>query len=112
MTLTLCCTLVKLWIYLIWDMAKNHSKQVCLAYILFSFSYNNLGVARVKCPILILAVQSDILFPYFQQLEVAQILQSYGTPVTYYELRAKYPPLSLHKITIISNFSNIFVGEK
>eukprot|EP00026_Physarum_polycephalum_P004653 Phypoly_transcript_04675.p1 GENE.Phypoly_transcript_04675~~Phypoly_transcript_04675.p1 ORF type:complete len:451 (-),score=59.07 Phypoly_transcript_04675:82-1434(-) len=48
------------------------------------------GVGRIKCPALILGVQSDILFPVFQQLEVAEILQSYGTPTTYYELRAKY----------------------
>jgi len=48
------------------------------------------GVARVKCPTLILGVKSDILFPVWQQLEVAEILQAYGTKVTYYELRAKY----------------------
>jgi homoserine O-acetyltransferase len=48
------------------------------------------GVARVKCPTLILGVQSDMLFPVWQQLEVAQILQAHGTKVTYYELRAKY----------------------
>lgn len=47
-------------------------------------------MARVKCPTLILGVKSDILFPVWQQLEVAEILQAYGTKVTYYELRAKY----------------------
>lgn len=47
-------------------------------------------MGRIKCPALIIGVQSDILFPVFQQLEVAEILQSYGTPTTYYELRAKY----------------------
>lgn len=48
------------------------------------------GVARVQCPTLILGVQSDALFPCWQQQEVAEILQGHGRMVTYYELRAKY----------------------
>lgn len=48
------------------------------------------GVARIKCPTLVLGVQSDALFPVWQQQEVAEILQAHGTKVTYYELRAKY----------------------
>lgn len=62
------------------------------------------GVARVKCPTLIIGVQSDMLFPVWQQRELAKILEdglcfasgsllitcAAGTPTTYYELNAMY----------------------
>ena len=36
------------------------------------------GVARVKCPVLVLGVTSDILFPVVQQREMADLLQKTG----------------------------------
>ena len=36
------------------------------------------GVARVTCPVLVLGVTSDILFPVEQQREMAELLQSTG----------------------------------
>ena len=37
------------------------------------------ALARVRCPILVIGVQTDILFPVWQQQEVARILQESGT---------------------------------
>ena len=48
------------------------------------------GVARVRCPTLVIGVQSDILFPCWQQREVADLLRAAGTPVTHVELDAPY----------------------
>eukprot|EP00455_Lapot_gusevi_P016061 TRINITY_DN1821_c0_g1_i3.p1 TRINITY_DN1821_c0_g1~~TRINITY_DN1821_c0_g1_i3.p1 ORF type:complete len:453 (+),score=91.74 TRINITY_DN1821_c0_g1_i3:59-1360(+) len=48
------------------------------------------GVARVRCPTLVIGVQSDILFPVWQQRELAHLLKKAGTQVTYYELDAYY----------------------
>ena len=49
------------------------------------------GLGRIKCPTLVLGVQSDILFPVKQQKEIADILRSSGNKhVTYYELDAVY----------------------
>lgn len=36
------------------------------------------GVARVRCPVLVLGVTSDILFPVEQQREMANLLQKTG----------------------------------
>jgi homoserine O-acetyltransferase len=48
------------------------------------------GVARVACPSLVIGVKSDMLFPCWQQRELAQILKEAGRPVTYVELDAPY----------------------
>jgi homoserine O-acetyltransferase len=48
------------------------------------------GVARIKAPTLVLGVTSDILFPSWQQRELAQMLRAAGTPVTHVELDAPY----------------------
>eukprot|EP01134_Creolimax_fragrantissima_P006733 CFRG6733T1 len=49
------------------------------------------GLGRIKVPTLVLGVQSDILFPVFQQKEVAALLRESGNEhVTYYELDAIY----------------------
>eukprot|EP00123_Amoebidium_parasiticum_P021440 comp6728_c0_seq1/m.2505 comp6728_c0_seq1/g.2505 ORF comp6728_c0_seq1/g.2505 comp6728_c0_seq1/m.2505 type:complete len:442 (-) comp6728_c0_seq1:251-1576(-) len=49
------------------------------------------GMSRIKAPALVLGVQSDILFPVFQQKEIATVLKKTGNPsVTYYELDAMY----------------------
>ena len=36
------------------------------------------GVARVQCPVLILGVTSDILFPVEQQRQMAEMLKNTG----------------------------------
>ena len=36
------------------------------------------GVARVQCPVLVLGVTSDILFPVQQQREMADVLKKTG----------------------------------
>ena len=36
------------------------------------------GVARVQCPVLVLGVTSDILFPVEQQREMADLLKKSG----------------------------------
>jgi homoserine O-acetyltransferase len=48
------------------------------------------GVARIKCPTLVMGVQSDVLFPSWQQREIARILRDHGTTCTYYEVDALY----------------------
>ncbi|CAB4033088.1 serine-O-acetyltransferase cys2, partial [Paramuricea clavata] len=51
--------------------------------------YNTLdeGMSRIKCPVLIMGVQSDLLFPVQQQRELDEVLKDSGNhSVTYYEL--------------------------
>ena len=48
------------------------------------------GMARVRCPTLVIGVQSDILFPCWQQREVADVLRRSGTSVTHVELDAPH----------------------
>nr|KAG5712478.1 hypothetical protein BaRGS_011452 [Batillaria attramentaria] len=49
------------------------------------------GLERVKCPIMVVGVQTDVLFPIWQQRELAEGLQKSGNDaVTYYELNSIY----------------------
>lgn len=48
------------------------------------------GVARVKSPALVIGVLSDILFPSWQQRDLARMLANAGTPVTHVEIDAPY----------------------
>ena len=48
------------------------------------------GVERIACPTLVIGASSDILFPVWQQRELATALQKNGVPVTYVELDAPY----------------------
>lgn len=48
------------------------------------------GVARIRCPTLVLGVRSDILFPAVQQRELADLLRLGGASVTHVELDAPY----------------------
>ncbi|XP_070582294.1 uncharacterized protein [Ptychodera flava] len=51
----------------------------------------NAGLSRVKCPIMILGVQSDMLYPVWQQREIADLLIETGNDaVTYHELNSIY----------------------
>jgi homoserine O-acetyltransferase len=53
-------------------------------------SYEN-AIARIKAPTLIMGVQSDVLFPVWQQREIAEIMRAKcEAPCTYYELDALY----------------------
>ena len=36
------------------------------------------ALSRVVCPIMVIGVQTDILFPVWQQRELAQVLQEAG----------------------------------
>jgi homoserine O-acetyltransferase len=36
------------------------------------------GLSRVKCPVMVVGVQTDILFPIWQQRELAKVLQESG----------------------------------
>ncbi|RKP12474.1 homoserine O-acetyltransferase [Piptocephalis cylindrospora] len=49
------------------------------------------GMSRIHHPTLVLGVQSDILFPHWQQQEIARSLRRAGnSQVTHYELDAEY----------------------
>eukprot|EP00043_Microstomoeca_roanoka_P006598 m.64154 g.64154 ORF g.64154 m.64154 type:complete len:468 (-) comp13480_c0_seq1:107-1510(-) len=49
------------------------------------------AMSRLKCPTLVIGVQSDLLFPVSQQREVVRLLREGGHDcVTYYELDALY----------------------
>ncbi|CAG8771901.1 10633_t:CDS:2, partial [Racocetra fulgida] len=49
------------------------------------------GLSRIQIPTLVLGVQSDILFAYWQQREIADCLRRGGNKdVTYYELDSMY----------------------
>ncbi|RKO89258.1 homoserine O-acetyltransferase, partial [Blyttiomyces helicus] len=50
-----------------------------------------LGLSPISMPTLVLGVQSDILFPHWQQREIAECLREAGnSEVTYYELDSIY----------------------
>lgn len=49
------------------------------------------GLHRVTCPVMVIGVQTDILFPIWQQRELAAKLQESGNDqVTFYELNSLY----------------------
>jgi homoserine O-acetyltransferase len=49
------------------------------------------GMRAIQMPVLVIGVESDILFPVFQQREIAQTLRRVGNRfVTYYELDALF----------------------
>ncbi|BFZ20621.1 hypothetical protein BsWGS_23660 [Bradybaena similaris] len=49
------------------------------------------GLSRVRCPTMIIGVQTDMLFPVWQQRELASVLQKAGNEqVTFYELNSLY----------------------
>ncbi|MCH2186909.1 homoserine O-acetyltransferase [Myxococcota bacterium] len=47
-------------------------------------------LADVQCPSLIVGVTTDLLFPVWQQQELAELLRGHGTPVEYLELDSPY----------------------
>jgi len=47
-------------------------------------------LAEIRCPVLVIGVTSDILFPVWQQRELARLLEAQDTPVRYVELDAPY----------------------
>lgn len=48
------------------------------------------SLQRVKCPSLVIGVESDILFPVWQQRDLAERLKDGGSRVTYREIDAPY----------------------
>jgi homoserine O-acetyltransferase len=48
------------------------------------------AIERIACPALVIGVSSDLLFPVWQQRELASALRKQGAPVTYVELDAPY----------------------
>ncbi|XP_033122068.1 serine O-succinyltransferase-like isoform X2 [Anneissia japonica] len=49
------------------------------------------GLSRVKCPVMVIGVQTDILFPVWQQRQLSDLLKNSGNDaVTYYELNSLY----------------------
>ncbi|MEM7411528.1 MAG: homoserine O-acetyltransferase [Myxococcota bacterium] len=48
------------------------------------------GIDAVSCPTLVIGVTSDVLFPVWQQRELAEALRKNGAAVTYVELDAPY----------------------
>lgn len=56
-----------------------------------TFGSLHAALARVTCPMMVIGVQTDILFPVWQQRELAQVLQESGNnAVTYYELNSLF----------------------
>ena len=47
-------------------------------------------ISDIKAPALIIGVKSDILFPVWQQRELAALLEAETIPVTYVELDSPY----------------------
>ncbi len=48
------------------------------------------ALGRIRCPALVIGVESDVLFPVWQQRELAKGLADGGSRVTYVELDAPY----------------------
>ena len=48
------------------------------------------AIERIACPALVIGVTSDLLFPVWQQRELAAALRKQGAPVTYVEIDAPY----------------------
>ena len=48
------------------------------------------ALGRIRCPALVIGVQSDVLFPVWQQRELADRLEKGGCAVTFVELDAPY----------------------
>jgi homoserine O-acetyltransferase len=53
-------------------------------------SHGQPSVESVLCPTLVIGISSDLLFPVWQQRELASALEKNGAPVTYIELDAPY----------------------
>ncbi|XP_074654875.1 uncharacterized protein LOC141908652 [Tubulanus polymorphus] len=73
----------------------NSLLYISKAMDLFDLSdgYSSLaeGMSVIRCPVLVIGVQSDILFPIHQQREIASTLKNAGNKsVTYFELDSIY----------------------
>ncbi|VDI73353.1 homoserine O-acetyltransferase [Mytilus galloprovincialis] len=67
------------------------SKAMDLFDIAESYESLHAGLSRVNCPVMVIGVQTDILFPIRQQRKLATALQESGNPaVTFYELNSLY----------------------
>ena len=67
------------------------SKAMDLFDIAEGFGDMNEALSRVQCPVMILGVKTDLLFPIWQQRELAAALRNTENPrVTFYELDSLY----------------------
>lgn len=67
------------------------SKAMDLFDIAEGYADLNEALSKVKCPIMVLGVKTDLLFPIWQQQELAAAIRAAGNSrVTYYELDAIY----------------------
>ena len=60
---------------------------------LFDLTDDSQGKPRIeaiRCPTLVIGITCDLLFPVWQQRELATALEKNGAPVTYAELEAPY----------------------
>ncbi|CAG5115322.1 unnamed protein product [Candidula unifasciata] len=67
------------------------SKAMDMFDIAEGYSSLEEGLSRVKCPTMVIGVQTDMLFPVWQQRELANLLHKAGNEqVTFYELNSLY----------------------
>jgi homoserine O-acetyltransferase len=71
----------------------NSYLYISKAMDLFDLTDTSLGrppIERISCPTLVIGASSDLLFPVWQQRELAGALRKQGAAVTYVELDAPY----------------------
>lgn len=71
----------------------NSYLYISKAMDLFDLTERSDGAApleRIRCPVLVIGVLSDVLFPVWQQRELVESLKKAGCPVGYVELDAPY----------------------
>ncbi|XP_046547209.1 LOW QUALITY PROTEIN: uncharacterized protein LOC124257240 [Haliotis rubra] len=67
------------------------SKAMDLFDVSEGFDSLEVGLSQVTCPAMVIGVQTDILFPIWEQRKLAQVLQAAGNDVvTFYELNSMY----------------------
>ena len=47
---------------------------------------SDLAIGRITAPALVMGISSDILYPTYQQRQIADMLVAHGTPATYVEI--------------------------
>ncbi|XP_067662744.1 serine O-succinyltransferase-like [Haliotis asinina] len=67
------------------------SKAMDLFDVSEGFDSLEVALSQVTCPAMVIGIQTDILFPIWQQRKLAQVLQDAGNDaVTFYELNSMY----------------------
>jgi homoserine O-acetyltransferase len=71
----------------------NSYLYISKAMDLFDLSDASRGqpaIERITCPVLVIGASSDLLFPVWQQRELAAALRKHGATVTYVEIDAPF----------------------